>query len=75
MGYHFDPWTAMFVIGGLGYIIPAIIFCAFGSASVQKWNDIITLTGSQNKKSSKVNSIHLITTTGNVPIDDEQSKL
>lgn len=32
----------MFVIGGLGYIIPAVFFWFFGTAEVQKWNKIQT---------------------------------
>lgn len=30
----------MFIIGGFGYIVPAIVFWCFGSADVQSWNDI-----------------------------------
>lgn len=30
----------MFWVGGLGYIIPVILFWFAGSAEVQKWNDI-----------------------------------
>lgn len=30
----------MFTIGGLGYVIPAVLFWFFGSAEIQKWNTI-----------------------------------
>lgn len=29
----------MFVIGGLGYIIPAFVFWFAGTAEIQKWNE------------------------------------
>lgn len=29
----------MFIIGGLGYIIPAIFFWFFGSTKIQDWNE------------------------------------
>lgn len=32
----------MFIIGGLGYIVPSILFWIFGSAEVQEWNKIQT---------------------------------
>lgn len=53
----FDPWTVMFIIGGMGYIIPAIFFCFFGSARIQKWNEIISLNDSQDKKMTEINPI------------------
>lgn len=30
----------MFIIGGLGYVIPAVFFWIFGSAEIQNWNHI-----------------------------------
>lgn len=30
----------MFVIGGLGYIVPVIVFWIIGTADVQEWNEI-----------------------------------
>lgn len=30
----------MFIIGGFGYIVPAVLFWIFGSAEIQSWNEI-----------------------------------
>lgn len=66
----------MFIIGGLGYLIPAIIFCVFGSAKIQKWNEIVTIIERQDKTSNDINSSHLAKApTGNDSIDNEQTKL
>lgn len=65
----------MFIIGGLGYIIPAIFFCFFGSANIQKWNEIIIPIDDQDKNKIEVNSAHLFKATIDVSIDNEQTKL
>lgn len=65
----------MFIIGGIGYLGSATIFCLFGTANIQKWNEIITSTDSQNKKSNEINPTHLFTVMGNESIDCEQTKL
>lgn len=41
-----NEWQWIFIIGAFVYIIPALIFMAFGSGEVQKWND-----GDQSKSS------------------------
>lgn len=35
-----DQWRYIFIIGAVAYILPAIIFSIFGSAKIQKWNDL-----------------------------------
>uniref|UniRef100_A0A1B0G4N9 Uncharacterized protein n=1 Tax=Glossina morsitans morsitans TaxID=37546 RepID=A0A1B0G4N9_GLOMM len=35
-----EQWHWVFIIGGLIYIIPALIFWLIGSGSVQKWNEL-----------------------------------
>lgn len=32
-------WNIIFVISGILYIVPALIFIAFGTTDVQEWND------------------------------------
>lgn len=41
----------MFIIGGLGYILPTILFWFFGSAEVQEWNEIRTHDDNQHNQS------------------------
>lgn len=43
----------MFIIGGLGYIIPAIIFWIFGTAEIQEWNDIAKLIDVEEQPESQ----------------------
>lgn len=33
-------WQYIFIIGAVAYILPAFVFAIFGSAEVQKWNDV-----------------------------------
>lgn len=35
-----QEWTYIFIIGAVAYIAPALIYSIFGSAKVQKWNDL-----------------------------------
>ncbi|XP_031626879.1 sialin-like [Contarinia nasturtii] len=46
--YNFNPWSAMFMVGGFGYIVPAVLFWFLGTAEVQEWNEI--------KKSRNINT-------------------
>lgn len=35
-----QQWTYIFIIGAFAYIAPAFIYSIFGSAKIQKWNDL-----------------------------------
>lgn len=34
-----EEWSIIFIIAGVAYIIPAIVFILFGSGNVQSWNE------------------------------------
>lgn len=35
-----DGWNIVLIIGGVIYIVPALLFWIFGSADIQQWNEI-----------------------------------
>lgn len=75
VNFSFNPWTVMFTIGGLGYIIPAIFFWFFGSAKIQKWNEIVVLNNNNNENNDHVTSIHMSNPAGNASVQNEHTKL
>lgn len=53
--YNFNAWSVMFIIGGLGYIVPAVIFWFLGTADIQSWNQVSKLPiDSQESQVSQV---------------------
>ncbi|XP_055314153.1 sialin-like isoform X2 [Sitodiplosis mosellana] len=81
--YGFDPWSAMFIVGGFGYIVPAFLFWFFGTAKVQSWNAInkpaITVQESQEPSQEhqepQVKKSHETGENGEKIIQDEATKL
>lgn len=66
----------MFVIGGFGYIVPALLFWCFGSAEIQPWNettkkiDIITQETQEPQKPKDTSE-----TDSTVSAEDKHTKL
>lgn len=52
-------WNIIFVISGILYIVPAIIFIAFGTTDVQKWNYAAASSAESNKAIDDVEEIKL----------------
>lgn len=66
----------MFIIGGLGYIVPVVIFWIFGSANIQKWNEIIKKEeDGKNKITTEIVPVNLSAAMGNGSNNNEQTKL
>lgn len=49
-----DEWAIIFMIGGIAYIVPAILFTFFGSGEIQEWNKIPS-TDSANEQRDEPN--------------------
>lgn len=54
-----EQWKYIFWIGGLFYIIPALIFMIFGSGEIQPWNN--PDESKKLKDSEKVESVEKTT--------------
>jgi hypothetical protein len=48
-----NEWQWIFIIGAFVYIVPAIIFIAFGSGEDQKWSEAENDGGQSNVIKSK----------------------
>lgn len=60
----------MFIIGGLGYIVPVIVFWIMGTADVQKWNE----TKKHNDNQPNIQAIEKLPTYTPHSIDDNTSE-
>ncbi|XP_031626971.1 sialin-like [Contarinia nasturtii] len=52
--YNFNPWSAMFMVGGVGYIVPAVLFWFLGTAEVQEWNEINKPRSAEESQNYKI---------------------
>lgn len=41
-------WEMIFIIGGIAYILPAVIYMVFGSGDCQTWNERLPVKINEN---------------------------
>lgn len=65
----------MFIIGGFGYIVPALLFWCFGSAEIQSWNEITKKVDIDSQETQEPQKPEDSPETNGVADEDKHTKL